>query len=408
MSSSPITDVAEDALAKLNPAQREAVLHFEGPILVLAGAGSGKTRVLTTRIARLIEHHGVDPSHILAVTFTNKAAGEMRERIARLARRDAGRACGSGTFHAIGARMLRREAHLVGRTVELHDLRRGRFARGVVQAHHGAAQDLAQAVVTPQGAPRRDLRREERARHAGGVREARDGSARARRPSLVYDQLGAHAARVERRRLRRPARASRCACCSRIPIASRAYRERFQFLLVDEYQDTNRAQYEFVKLLGGRRRQRARRRRRRSVHLRLARRGHPEHPRLRAATSRARPSCASRRTIARTPQVLDLANAVISANTGRRGKTLRATLPSRRRGDAGRDARRARRGGVRRRGDRGAEQRHVARSTIATSRCSIAPTRRAARSKSRCASARSRIASSARCASTIAARSAIS
>jgi DNA helicase-2/ATP-dependent DNA helicase PcrA len=109
----PSTDDA--LLARLNPAQRDAVVHFEGPLLVLAGAGSGKTRVLTTRIARLIEEHGVDPRSILAVTFTNKAAGEMRTRVER-ALGEAPEGMWIGTFHSIGARLLRREAGRGGRT----------------------------------------------------------------------------------------------------------------------------------------------------------------------------------------------------------------------------------------------------------------------------------------------------
>src|SRR3954466_5120936 len=99
----------------LNPAQQEAVEHVQGPLLVLAGAGSGKTRVLTTRIAALIDRHGVPPERIFAVTFTNKAAGEMKHRIGSLLHRDP-TGLWIGTFHSLSARLLRREAELLGFT----------------------------------------------------------------------------------------------------------------------------------------------------------------------------------------------------------------------------------------------------------------------------------------------------
>ena len=102
------TEIGADKLATLNSAQREAVIHEGGPALVLAGAGSGKTRVLTTRIARLVEEHGVELHRILAVTFTNKAAAEMRSRLGKLLGAEPV-GMWVGTFHAIGARFLRRQ-----------------------------------------------------------------------------------------------------------------------------------------------------------------------------------------------------------------------------------------------------------------------------------------------------------
>jgi DNA helicase-2/ATP-dependent DNA helicase PcrA len=109
-SSSPL-----DRLALLNPSQREAVEHHLGPILVLAGAGSGKTRILTHRIAHLIEHHQEAPYSIMAVTFTNKAAQEMSERVKGLLGERAKQIWVS-TFHSSAVRILRRHASLLGFT----------------------------------------------------------------------------------------------------------------------------------------------------------------------------------------------------------------------------------------------------------------------------------------------------
>ena len=104
----------DDYLLNLNEKQKEAVLHLEGPLLIVAGAGSGKTKVLTSRIAHIIRSHKAFSSQILAVTFTNKAAKEMQLRVSKLLRKEVTGLPWLGTFHSISSKILRKHADAVG------------------------------------------------------------------------------------------------------------------------------------------------------------------------------------------------------------------------------------------------------------------------------------------------------
>jgi DNA helicase II / ATP-dependent DNA helicase PcrA len=328
--------VAGDAepLARLNPAQREAVLHHEGPLLVIAGAGSGKTRVLTTRIARLIRHHGVDPAHILAVTFTNKAAGEMRERIATLLAADHGqeqtgvpsadavKKMWCGTFHAIGARMLRTGAPRLGRTPNFtiydEDDTLGIIKRVMERVGVSPKQwtpksiasvisDAKNALITP--AEFQETALDPLSRAASAVYNELEGALRAAN-AVTFDDLLVLPVQLMREN----------------PEVLAHYRERFRFILVDEYQDTNRAQFQFIKLIG-------------AGHGNVAVVGDDDQSIYgwRGADIRNildfEKEFASAKVVRleenyrSTPGILDLANAAISANIGRRGKTLRPTRP---------------------------------------------------------------------------------
>jgi DNA helicase-2/ATP-dependent DNA helicase PcrA len=240
--------LAERIVRNLNPEQARAVETTDGPVLILAGAGSGKTRVLAHRVAYLVGVKGVRPWQILAVTFTNRAAAELRERIVALIG-DAGREVQAGTFHAICARVLRRDGEAIGidRRFVIYDaddqaqlmkqvLRdedlpaTGEFRpSAVLGAISRAKNEMLDAAFLRENAvnhherivARLAVRYQERLKAAGG---------------LDFDDLLLGAVRL----------------FEEAPDVLRRYQDRWRYLHVDEYQDTNRPQYLWVKALAAR------------------------------------------------------------------------------------------------------------------------------------------------------------
>jgi DNA helicase II / ATP-dependent DNA helicase PcrA len=234
----------EQYLADLNPAQREAVLATEGPLLVIAGAGSGKTRVLTYRVAHLIHAVGAQPNEILAITFTNKAAGEMKERLEHLLG-PRSRGLWVLTFHAACGRILRREAQRLGYRSNFTIYDQADQIRLVKQCLEELERDPKR--FTPRGI-------HEQISNAKNRLVGPDEYAN--RVQSFYDQTVADVYGLYQRRLF----ASNAVdfddmlmltvdVLERFPEAREKWSSAFRYILVDEYQDTNHAQYRLLQLL---------------------------------------------------------------------------------------------------------------------------------------------------------------
>ncbi|MBX9925402.1 MAG: UvrD-helicase domain-containing protein, partial [Hyphomicrobiaceae bacterium] len=233
----------------LNPEQRAAVEALDGPVLVLAGAGTGKTRVLTTRIAHILAQGRASGHQILAVTFTNKAAREMKQRIGRLTGGAAEGMAWLGTFHAIGVKILRRHAELVGLKSGFTILDTDdqiRLMKQVIEAEgidkeRWPARQLAALIdgwknraLTPDQVPAGEAHA-----FAGGRGQKLYAAYQGRLKDLNAVDFGDLL--VENIRLFREH-----------PDVLADYQRRFRFILVDEYQDTNVAQYLWLRLLAQR------------------------------------------------------------------------------------------------------------------------------------------------------------
>jgi DNA helicase-2/ATP-dependent DNA helicase PcrA len=229
-------------LGTLNSRQREAVLHQGGPLVVFAGAGSGKTRVITFRVAHLIREHGVAPWRILAVTFTNKAAGEMRERLLGLLGEE-GDSVRVGTFHATCARLLRRHGELVGLSKDFtiyDDQDQQALIKRVLRD-----LGLDEKRYQPKAMASRINRAKQEVQGPGDLETADPWAEIVRRVYTAYEERLRQANALDFGDLiYRTVRALESSDRFRDEIVGR-----FSHVLVDEFQDTNHAQFRLVRLL---------------------------------------------------------------------------------------------------------------------------------------------------------------
>ncbi len=244
--SSPPASRSSRLLDDLNPAQRRAVEHAGSPLLVVAGAGSGKTRVLTRRIAYLLAERQVHPGEVMAITFTNKAAAEMKERVADLVGGRA-RSMWVSTFHSMCVRVMRREAKTLGMSSNFSiydsddtrrlitlvardlDLDPKRYPARTLAIHISNLKNELVDVETAKAQTGNDLERRVAEVYESYQRRLTESN------SLDFDDLIMRTVEL----------------LQRYPDVAEHYRRRFRHVLVDEYQDTNHAQYTLVRELVG-------------------------------------------------------------------------------------------------------------------------------------------------------------
>ena len=237
-----------DLLSSLNPAQQDAVRQTDGPLLILAGAGSGKTRVIAHRIAYLVSEKIAYPDQIMAVTFTNKAAQEMRERVERLLDTDC-RAMWISTFHALCARILRREAHNIGlsRDFTIYDSAdQQAVIKQLLKEYHLADETYQPRMVLARiSAAKNRMEGPESFANTWNVRDKEigrlfEGYIKALKNASAVDFDDLLLATVE--------------LFDQNPGVRERYAHRFRYVMVDEYQDTNRPQYLLIKQVAGKHR----------------------------------------------------------------------------------------------------------------------------------------------------------